>query len=48
MSTPIKNSNHDNARNSFKITPPVLTKEYGYSTWKYNLSIWEAFNSLEK
>ena len=48
MSTPTKNSNNDNAHNSFKITPPVLTKEYGHSTWEYNLSIWEAFTSLEK
>ena len=33
---------------SFKMTPPVLTKEYGYSNWKYNLIIWEPFTSLEK
>ena len=30
------------------MTPPVLTKEYGYYNWKFDLSIWEAFTSLEK
>ena len=29
------------------MTPPVLTKQYGYSHWKYNLSIGDAFTSLE-
>ena len=42
MSTLSGNSN-DNAH-IFKMTPPVLTKEYGYSNWKYDLTL----TSLEK
>ena len=30
------------------MTPPILNKEYGYSNCKYDLSIWEAFTTLEK
>ena len=30
----------------FKMTPPILNKEHGYSTWNHDLSIWEAFSSL--
>lgn len=44
MSTPSGNSNSSNIHNSFKTTPPVLTKEYGYSNWKYDLTL----TSLEK
>ena len=43
MSTLSGNSN-DNVHNNFKMTPPVLTKEYGYSNWKYDLTL----TSLEK
>ena len=39
MSTTKGNDNMDNAHNSFKVILPVLTKEYGYSNWKYNLSV---------
>ena len=48
MSTTSGSDNMDNAHNSFKMILPVLTKEYGYSNWKYNLSIREAFTLLEK
>ena len=48
MSTTSGSDNMDNAHNSFKMILPVLTKEYGYSNWKYNLIIWEAFTLLEK
>ena len=48
MSTTKGNDNMDNAHNSFKVILPVLTKEYGYSNWKYNLIIREAFTLLEK
>ena len=48
MSTLSGNSNNDNSYKSFKLTQPVLTKEYDYSNWKQNLSIWEALTSLEK
>lgn len=48
MSFPSGNSNTDNVHNSFKMTPTVLSKEYGYSNWKYDLSIWEAVTTLEK
>ena len=48
MSTLRGNSNNDNTHNSFKMTPPVLTKEYSYSNWKYNLRVWEALTLLEK
>ena len=48
MSTLSGNNNSGNAHNSFKMTPPVLIKEYGYSNWNYDLSIWEAFTLLEK
>ena len=48
MSTPSANSNTDNAHNTFKMTPLGLTKEYGYSNQKYDLSIWKACTSLEK
>ena len=41
-------SGSNNSGNGFKMTPPVLIKEYGYSNWKYDLSIWEAFTLLEK
>ena len=30
----------------FKTTPTIQNKEYGYSNWKYDLSVWEAFTSL--
>ena len=30
------------------LAPLVLTKEYGYSNWKYDLAIWQAFTSLSK
>ena len=48
MLIPSGNSNNDNARNSFKRIPPVLTKQYAYSNWNYDLSILEAFSLLEK
>ena len=48
MSTPSGNSNNNNIHNSFKMTPPVLTKEYRYSKRKGDLSVWEALSSLEK
>lgn len=48
MSTLSGNSNNDNSYKIFQLTQPVLTKEYDYSNWKQNLSIWEALTSLEK
>lgn len=48
MSTPKRNINNDNAHNSFQMTPLVLTKDYGYLNWKFDLSVWEAFTLLEK
>ena len=30
----------------FKTTQTIQNKEYGYSNWKYDLSVWEAFTSL--
>ena len=48
MSTPSGNSNNGNTHNSYKMTPPVLTKEYGYSNWRYNLSVWEVLTLLEE
>ena len=47
MSTLSRNSTN-NTHNSFKMVQPVLTKEYGYSNWKYNLSVWKDLASLEK
>ena len=47
MSTPSGNSSN-NENNSFKMTLPVLTKEYGYSHWKYDLTIWEALALLKR
>ena len=48
MSTPKWNINNDNAHNSFQMTSLVLTKDYGYLNWKFDLSVWEAFTLLEK
>lgn len=33
--------------NNFKMTLQVLNKDYGYSNWKCEWNIWQAFNSLE-
>ena len=30
------------------MTSLVLTKDYGYLNWKFDLSVWEAFILLEK
>ena len=50
MTTTNVNESNNVGNNSFnyKLTPPILNKEYGYSNWKYDLKIWEAFTSLEK
>ena len=30
------------------MAPPILTKGYGYSKWKYKLEIWQVLTPWEK
>lgn len=45
------NNNHLNIAtisSRYKMVPPILTKGYGYSKWKYKLEIWQVLTPWEK